>query len=192
MGPFPHDAPPALITADNPAGTDGFEFVEFAHPEPEKLEELFTRMGYSKVATHRSKAIAVWRQGDINYVVNAEPGSHAMKFAGEHGPCAASMAWRVVDAQHAFAHAVSKGAKLITGGKELGGLFFEPGVLTGVTTDMIVARVAPASRKAARPVKTWTPSSSRPPSSTRRVSRVHHVRGWLTPNPRMTPDPFWR
>lgn len=110
MGPFPHDAPPALITADNPAGTDGFEFVEFAHPEPEKLEELFARMGYSKVATHRTKAISVWRQGDINYVINAEPGSHAMTFAGVHGPCAASMAWRVVDAKHAFAHAVSKGA----------------------------------------------------------------------------------
>ncbi len=47
MGPFPHDAPPATISADNPAGTDGFEFVEFAHPEPEKLRELFTRMGYS-------------------------------------------------------------------------------------------------------------------------------------------------
>ena len=35
MGPFPHDAPPATITADNPMGTDGFEFVEYAHPEPE-------------------------------------------------------------------------------------------------------------------------------------------------------------
>ena len=46
MGPFPHDAPPAKISDDNPAGTDGFEFVEFAHPEPEKLRELFTRMGY--------------------------------------------------------------------------------------------------------------------------------------------------
>ena len=95
MGPFPHDAPPAVISADNPAGTDGFEFVEFAHPEPEKLEDLFSRMGYSKVATHRRKAISVWRQGDINYIVNAEPGSHAMKFAGEHGPCAAAMAWQV-------------------------------------------------------------------------------------------------
>src|SRR5262245_24110545 len=46
MGPFPHDAPAATISKSNPAGTDGFEFVEFAHPEPEKLSELFTRMGY--------------------------------------------------------------------------------------------------------------------------------------------------
>ncbi|TIT53213.1 MAG: 4-hydroxyphenylpyruvate dioxygenase, partial [Mesorhizobium sp.] len=110
MGPFPHDAPPATISRDNPAGTDGFEFVEFAHPEPQKLAELFTRMGYVAVARHRTKDITVWRQGDINYVVNAEPGSHAMKFADKHGPCAASMAWRVVDAKHAFEHAVSKGA----------------------------------------------------------------------------------
>ena len=110
MGPFPHDAPPATISKANPAGTDGFEFVEFAHPEPEKLGALFERMGYTPVARHRTKNITVWRQGDISYVLNAERGSHAMNFVEEHGPCAPSMAWRVVDAQHAFDHAVSKGA----------------------------------------------------------------------------------
>ena len=111
MGPFPHDAPPAQISDANPAGTDGFEFVEFAHHEPAKLEELFASMGYAKVARHKTKAISVWRQGDINYVINAEPGSHAMKFVDLHGPCAPSMAWRVVDAEHAFKHAVAKGAE---------------------------------------------------------------------------------
>ncbi|HEY8595328.1 MAG TPA: 4-hydroxyphenylpyruvate dioxygenase [Devosiaceae bacterium] len=110
MGPFPHDAPPARIDARNPAGTDGFEFVEFAHPEPEKLEELFIRMGYVPVARHRFRAITVWRQGDINYILNAEPGSHAARFVADHGPSAPSMAWRVVDAQHALRHAVSRGA----------------------------------------------------------------------------------
>ncbi len=115
MGPFPHDAPRATITADNPAGTDGFEFVEFAHEEAEKLETLFTRMGYTPVAKHKTKNITVWRQGDINYILNAEPGSHGMKFVEKHGPCAPSMAWRVVDAKHAFDHAVSKGAEPYTG-----------------------------------------------------------------------------
>ncbi|MFT6424624.1 MAG: 4-hydroxyphenylpyruvate dioxygenase [Celeribacter sp.] len=110
MGPFPHDTPRAKITADNPAGTDGFEFVEFAHPEPEKLEALFTQMGYVAVAKHKTKAITIWRQGDINYVVNAEPKSHAAEFIADHGPCAPSMGWRVVDAQHAFDHAVKLGA----------------------------------------------------------------------------------
>ena len=110
MGTFPHNAPPAKISEENPAGTDGFEFVEFAHPEPEKLEDLFIRMGYAPVARHRTKAIIVWRQGDVNYTVNAEKGSFADRFIGLHGPCAPSMAWRVVDARHAFGHAVSNGA----------------------------------------------------------------------------------
>ncbi|PSH62839.1 4-hydroxyphenylpyruvate dioxygenase [Phyllobacterium sophorae] len=115
MGPFPHDAPKAVISKDNPAGTDGFEFVEFSHPEPEKLEELFTRMGYMPVARHKTKKITVWRQGDINYILNAEPGSHATRFVEKHGPCAPSMAWRVVDANHAFNHAVAKGATAYEG-----------------------------------------------------------------------------
>lgn len=110
MGPFPHDAPVAGISTDNPAGTNGFEFVEFAHPEPEKLEELFTRMGYTPVARHKSRAITIWRQGDINYVLNAAKDSFADRFVATHGPCAPSMAWRVFDAQKALAHAVSKGA----------------------------------------------------------------------------------
>ncbi len=115
MGPFPHDAPKSTISEQNPAGTDGFEFVEFAHESPEELETLFTKMGYVKAATHKTKAISLWKQGDITYVVNAEPGSFGMRFADEHGPCAPSMAWRVVDAQHAFDHAVAQGAEPYTG-----------------------------------------------------------------------------
>ena len=111
MGPFPHDAPRATITADNPAGTDGFEFVGFAHPDPQVLRDLFARMGYTHTATHKTKAVELWQQGDITYVLNAEPGSFAARFVEEHGPCAPSMAWRVVDAQHAFDHAVAKGAE---------------------------------------------------------------------------------
>ncbi|RMD92074.1 MAG: 4-hydroxyphenylpyruvate dioxygenase, partial [Alphaproteobacteria bacterium] len=111
MGPFPHNAPVSPISADNPAGTNGFEFVEFAHPEPDRLRDLFARMGYTRTAKHRTKNIELWQQGDITYVVNAEPGTHAAAFIEQHGPCAPSMAWRVVDAQAAFDHAVSKGAK---------------------------------------------------------------------------------
>jgi 4-hydroxyphenylpyruvate dioxygenase len=111
MGPYPHDAAPAVIDEKNPAGTDGFEFVEFAHPEPEKLDTLFRSMGFVPVARHRTKDITVWRQGDINYVVNRDPKSHAADFVAEHGPCAPAMAWRVVDAKHALKRAVDLGAK---------------------------------------------------------------------------------
>ena len=68
-------------------------------------------MGYVEIARHKTKAITVWRQGDINYLINREPNSHAMNFAEIHGPCASSMAWRVVNAQQAFDHAVKLGAK---------------------------------------------------------------------------------
>jgi len=115
MGPFPHDAPRATITPDNPAGTDGFEFVEFAHPDPDVLRTTFRQMGYTHTATHKHRAIELWQQGDITYVLNAEPDTHAAAFVEEHGPCAPSMAWRVVDATHAFDHAVSKGAQPYTG-----------------------------------------------------------------------------
>ncbi|MFT4960040.1 MAG: 4-hydroxyphenylpyruvate dioxygenase [Paracoccaceae bacterium] len=111
MGPFPHSAPKSQISDDNPAGTDGFEFVEFSHADPQELRDLFARMGYALTARHKTKAVELWQQGDITYVLNAEPESFAARFVDEHGPCAPSMGWRVVDAQIAFDHAVSKGAE---------------------------------------------------------------------------------
>ncbi len=120
MGPFPHDAPKARIDDVNIAGTDGFEFVEFAHPNPGKLEVLFERMGFREVARHRAKDISLYRQGRINYLVNREPHTHAARFVEEHGPCAPAMAWRVVDARHALKRALDCGAVEYTGdGKSL-------------------------------------------------------------------------
>ncbi|MBD3663678.1 4-hydroxyphenylpyruvate dioxygenase [Sulfitobacter aestuariivivens] len=115
MGPFPHDAPKSQITSDNPAGTDGFEFVEFAHADREELRVVFRKMGYAHVANHKTQNIELWQQGDITYVLNAEPASFAARFVEEHGPCAPSMGWRVVDAQAALKHAVAKGAEEYTG-----------------------------------------------------------------------------
>lgn len=115
MGPFPHNSPPPQISTTNPAGTDGFEFVEFAHPDPAVLETLFERMGYAPVARHRTKDITVYRQGSINYILNREPGSHAARFVAEHGPCAPAMAWRVVDSKAALQRALDCGATEYTG-----------------------------------------------------------------------------
>jgi 4-hydroxyphenylpyruvate dioxygenase len=113
MGPFPHDAPPAAISEENPMGTDGFEFVEFCHPDPQALDRLFKVMGFSVVAKHRSKNVTLYRQGDINFIVNAQPGSFAERFAAQHGPSAPAMAFRVADAKYAFDRALSMGAKPI-------------------------------------------------------------------------------
>ncbi len=96
---------------DNPLKTDGFEFVEYAAPEPELLRGLFERMGFAVVARHRSKDVTLHRQGDINFIINAEPDSFAQRFASEHGPCACAMAFRVENAQKAYEQAIKRGAK---------------------------------------------------------------------------------
>jgi 4-hydroxyphenylpyruvate dioxygenase len=95
----------------NPMRTDGFEFVEYAAPEPELLRRLFERMGLPAVARHRSKNVTLHRQGDINFIINAESDSFAQGFARAHGPCACAMAFRVADARFAFERALELGAK---------------------------------------------------------------------------------
>jgi len=104
-----------MANTDNPMGTDGFEFVEYAAPDPEQLRKLFTSMGLPAVARHRSKDVTLHKQRDINFIINAEPDSFAQEFAREHGPCACAMAFRVSDAAAALERAVSLGAKAIPG-----------------------------------------------------------------------------
>lgn len=111
MGPFPHDAPPATISEANPAGTDGFAFVEFAHPEPGVLEELMRTMGFAAVARHKRRAVTAWKQGDVVYLTNAEPEAYAARFLAKHGPCAVGMGWHVVDPAHAHRRSLELGAK---------------------------------------------------------------------------------
>ncbi|WP_207456088.1 4-hydroxyphenylpyruvate dioxygenase [Azospirillum sp. SYSU D00513] len=111
MGPFPQDAPTARITDDNPAGTDGFAFVEYTHPDPEKLHSLFRLMGFTAVARHRTNGSTLYRQGDIDYLVSAGAGTQAAGFAALHGPSVPSMGFRVVDARHAYERALSLGAE---------------------------------------------------------------------------------
>jgi len=95
---------------DNPMGTDGFEFVEYTAPDPELLRTLFERMGFPAVARHRRKNVTLHRQGDINFIINAEPGGFGQRFAQQHGPSACAMAFRVRDATRAFELAVEQGA----------------------------------------------------------------------------------
>ncbi|MGI4718072.1 MAG: 4-hydroxyphenylpyruvate dioxygenase [Janthinobacterium lividum] len=107
---------------ENPMGLDGFEFVEFAAPTPGVLEPVFEALGFTKVAVHRSKAVSLYRQGGINFIINNEPKSYAAYFAAEHGPSACGMAFRVKDAHKAYARALELGAQAIeipTGPMEL-------------------------------------------------------------------------
>ncbi len=107
---------------DNPMGLMGFEFVEFASPTPNTLEPIFEQLGFTLVAEHRSKDVVLYRQGDINFIVNREPKSVAWYFAAEHGASACGLAFRVKDAHQAYARALELGAQPIelpTGPMEL-------------------------------------------------------------------------
>jgi 4-hydroxyphenylpyruvate dioxygenase len=98
----------------NPLGIDGFDFVEYAAPDAALLHELFASMGFTAVARHRRRAVTLYRQGDINFLVNEEPDSFAADFARAHGPCACGFAIRVADAGEARAHALANGAQSVT------------------------------------------------------------------------------
>lgn len=107
---------------DNPMGLCGFEFVEFASPVNCQIEAVFEKMGFKLLAKHRSKDVLLYRQGDINFIVNREPRSLAAYFAAEHGPGPCAMAFRVKDAQHAYVRALELGAQPVdvpTGPMEL-------------------------------------------------------------------------
>jgi 4-hydroxyphenylpyruvate dioxygenase len=95
---------------DNPMGTDGFEFVEYAAPDPAALGSLFETMGFKPIAKHRTKSVTLYRQGEINFIINAEPNSFAQRFARQHGPSVCAMAFRVKDAKLAYERALELGA----------------------------------------------------------------------------------
>jgi 4-hydroxyphenylpyruvate dioxygenase len=107
---------------ENPLGLDGFEFIEFSAPEKGLLEPVFERMGFARIARHRSKDVDLWRQGEINLIANYEPKSPAAYFSAEHGPSACGMAFRVKNARVAYDQAIARGAEPVetrTGPMEL-------------------------------------------------------------------------
>jgi 4-hydroxyphenylpyruvate dioxygenase len=97
-------------TWDNPVGTDGFEFIEYTAPDPVALGKLFEQMGFTAIAKHRHKDVTLYRQGEINFIVNGEPHSFAQRFARLHGPSICAIAFRVQDAAKAYERALELGA----------------------------------------------------------------------------------
>ena len=96
--------------------------MEFASPTPGVLEPVSERMGFTLLAQHHFKDVVLYRQGQINFIINREPKSVATYFAAEHGPSACGMAFRVRDAHHAYNRALALGAQPIdipTGPMEL-------------------------------------------------------------------------
>ncbi len=100
----------------NPVGLNGVSFIEYSAPEGKNhLPELFNKMGFKKISTSTSGAVDLYRQGNINFLLNQQPGSFATHFANLHGPGICSTGFQVFDAEKAFQVAVQRGAKPYAG-----------------------------------------------------------------------------
>jgi 4-hydroxyphenylpyruvate dioxygenase len=108
--PLPQTAAQDAAAWENPMGTDGFEFIEYAAPDPQAMGRVFEGMGFKPVARHRHKNVTLYRQGQINFIINAEPDSFAQRFARLHGPSVCAIAFRVQDAKAAYERALNQGA----------------------------------------------------------------------------------
>ncbi|MDN4545987.1 3-dehydroshikimate dehydratase QuiC [Pseudomonas sp. C32] len=88
---------------------NGIEFLEFAVDESlgAKLSHWLERLGFTKAGQHRSKSVSLFRQGDINLILNSEPYSFAHSFFEAHGPSLCATAVRVKDSSSALARAVA-------------------------------------------------------------------------------------
>ena len=161
---------------ENPMGTDGFEFVEYTAPDIELLRSLFTKMGFPEVARHKSKNVTLHKQGDCNFIINAEPGSYAEEYANAHGPSACAMAFRVKDAKAAHERAIKLGATNVevkTGDGELDIPAIEGIGGPGCSSSTVMATIR-SMRSTSTSIPTgsigWrTPTASSPTSTTSRI-----------------------
>ena len=101
---------------DNPLGIQGYEFIEFASPDAAALGRTFERFGFAAIAEHRHKAVRLYRQGEMNFIVDAEPDSFATRYAAEFGLSICAVGIRVSDAAVAFERALEAGAWPFEGG----------------------------------------------------------------------------
>ncbi len=95
---------------ENPLGTDGFEFLEYAG-DSAVLDKLFTQFGFMAVGKHKKKDLVLYRQGKINFLLNREKGGQGAAFASEHNGGVNAMGFRVKDAKKAYEGALKRGAK---------------------------------------------------------------------------------
>ena len=105
----------AQITEQNPIGLNGVDFIEYAGADGHFFETLFKRFGFKEVGSMHGKNIKLFRQADVNFILNCEPQTFAMNFAQTHGPSICSTGFRVVDAEHAFKTALARGARAYDG-----------------------------------------------------------------------------
>ncbi len=96
-------------------GRTGSSSSNTPRPTRRRSTRCSSAWGLSRRRRHRSKNVTLYKQGDVNFIVNAEPESFAQAFARLHGPSVCAIAFRVDDAAKAYERAISLGAKPVHG-----------------------------------------------------------------------------
>ena len=97
--------------ASDPIGLDGIEFIEYTTPRPQALGQVLEMMGFRPIARHRSREVTLYRQGEMNIVVNASsPAPVDSEGEFDEAPKIAAIALRVRDAAAAYRHVLDLGA----------------------------------------------------------------------------------
>ena len=100
----------SLADATNPLGLDGIEFIEFVTAKPQALGQVLEMMGFRPVARHRSREVLLYRQGEMNIIINAHSGGLPRTVQPSDTPVISAIALRVRDAASAYRHALDRGA----------------------------------------------------------------------------------
>lgn len=100
----------AIADATNPLGLDGIEFIEFSTAKPQAFGQVLEMMGFRPVARHRSREVLLYRQGDMNIIINAHAGGLPRSVQPSDTPVIAAIALRVRDAASAYRYALDRGA----------------------------------------------------------------------------------
>ncbi|GAA4999991.1 4-hydroxyphenylpyruvate dioxygenase [Pseudoluteimonas lycopersici] len=105
-----------VTTFENPMGIHGFEFVEFAAPAGQgaAMRAYLESLGFTAVAKHRSRAVTLFRQGTINFLLNESADTFAADFATKHGPSACGFAIRFTKpTKEVLSHVLANGGEEI-------------------------------------------------------------------------------
>ncbi|MGL5736559.1 MAG: bifunctional sugar phosphate isomerase/epimerase/4-hydroxyphenylpyruvate dioxygenase family protein, partial [Beijerinckiaceae bacterium] len=97
------------VTMPPPHSVEAVEFIEFAVDESDRapFENLLLALGFSRVGQHRTKDVALWRQGDIRIVVNSDKDGFAHSYQLTHGTAVCALALKVQDARAVIARATA-------------------------------------------------------------------------------------
>ena len=112
------DAPaqPQRVELFNPPpapALSGLSFIEFAADEnsARTLATLLTQLGFRRIGRHRSKAVTLYRQGEINLIVNAQSDSFARSRFDAHGTSVCALGVRCADPLAAVGRATAMRSK---------------------------------------------------------------------------------